>query len=256
MKAKTQNHSLYLIENLAQNAWPCYIQAKIENWRMRATFGVSKRANSVHTIGSMPKDPTWLQKIEAFYKNKSIPPCFYISDISPTDLDSILETKGYKKIDECFIMTASCTDIINHEVKNSAWIIDCLSEPDRKWIDEFIDLEGFSPDRHKAYTYIFSSIKPTKTFLRISTQDETVGLSTVVVEKGWGCISNIVVNPRHRRKGIANQIINHLSKWAYENGAHHMYLQVVQTNHPAVHLYKKIGFTPVSNHHYRILQVN
>ncbi|RAS73152.1 GNAT family N-acetyltransferase [Priestia endophytica] len=256
MKAATRNISLHFIENLATNAWPCYTQEKIENWKMRATFGISKRANSVHTIGSMPQDPMWLQKIEAFYKDKSIPPCFYISDISPTGLDDILESNGYKKLDECFIMTASCSDIINHEVKNRAWIIECLSEPDSKWIDEFIDLEGFSSDRHRAYTYIFSSIKPTKTFLRISTQNETIGLGTVVVEEGWGCISNIVVNPRHRRKGIANQIINHLSKWAYKNGAHHMYLQVIQTNHPAVNLYKKIGFTPISNHHYRILQVN
>ncbi|WP_242490999.1 acetyltransferase [Priestia endophytica] len=55
MKAETQNTSLHFIENLAQNAWPCYIQEKIDNWRMRATFGVSKRANSVHTSGSMPE---------------------------------------------------------------------------------------------------------------------------------------------------------------------------------------------------------
>ncbi|WP_432804110.1 GNAT family N-acetyltransferase [Bacillus subtilis] len=32
-----------------------------------------------------------------------------------------------------------------------------------------------------------------------------------------------VVDPRHRRKQIANQIIKRLSKWAYETGAHHMY---------------------------------
>lgn len=75
MKAETQNNSLHFIGNLAQNAWPCYTQEKIENWGMKATFGVSKRANSVHIIEAMTEDPTWLQKIEAFYKNKSIPPC-------------------------------------------------------------------------------------------------------------------------------------------------------------------------------------
>lgn len=256
MKAEIKNDSLHFIENLATNAWPCHTQELIENWRIRATFGVSKRANSVHTIGEMPQDPKWLQRIESFYKDKSIPPCFYISDISPTGLDSILESKGYRKLDECFIMTASCLDIMNHEIENSTWTIDCLSKPDSKWIDEFIDLEGFPKDRYKAYNHIFSSIKPIKNFLRISIKDETVGLGTVVVEDGWGCISNIVVNPKHRRKGIANQIINHLSKWAYENSAHHMYLQVIQTNHPAVNLYKKIGFSPISKHHYRILKAN
>lgn len=253
---ETENDLINLIEHLAANAWPCHTQERLADWRMRATFGVTERANSVYTIGLMPQDPMWLQKIEKFYADRSIPPCFYISDISPKDLDPILESRGYQKLDECFIMTASCIDILENNEENILWKIDCLSEADTKWIEEFIELEGFSTERHKAYSHIFSSIKPIKNFLRVSEHNETVGLGTVVVEEGWGCISNIVVNPKHRRKGIANKIIKYLSKWAYENGAHHMYLQVIQTNAPAVKLYEKIGFAPISKHHYRTLTPN
>ncbi|WP_299089587.1 N-acetyltransferase [uncultured Metabacillus sp.] len=253
MKTETDESLINFIEQLAAKAWPCYTQETFENWTMRATFGVTKRANSVHTLGSLPQDSMWLKKIETFYQEKSIPPCFYISEISPKELDYLLKSNGYQKVDECYTMTASCEDIFMHIINKSLWKIEYLSEPDDTWIEEFIKLEGFSSNRQEAYAHIFSSIKPLKTFLRISDQEETIGLGTVVLEDGWACISNIVVNRQHRRKGTATYLMNVLTKWAYENGGHHMYLQVIQTNHPAIELYKKLGFTPLSKHHYRIL---
>ncbi|KKI89378.1 hypothetical protein WQ54_26235 [Bacillus sp. SA1-12] len=253
MKTEIDVSLINFIEQLAANAWPCYTQETVENWKMRATFGVTKRANSVHALGSMPQDPMWLEKIETFYREKSITPCFYISEVSPKELDVLLESKGYEKVDECFTMTASCEDILPHSVNKPSWTIECLSEPDYKWIEEFIQLEGFTSERHEAYAHIFSSIKPLKTFLRISEQEETIGLGTVILEDGWACICNIVVNKQHRRKGFATHIVNVLTKWASENGGHHMYLQVIQTNQSAIELYKKMGFTPLSRHHYRIL---
>ncbi|MGK3946782.1 GNAT family N-acetyltransferase, partial [Streptomyces caeruleatus] len=78
--------------------------------------------------------------------------------------------------------------------------------------------------------HIFSAIKPLNNFLSIYEIDTIVGLGTVVVEEGWGCISNVVVDGKHRRKGIALEIIKNLTEWAYKNGAYCIYLQVVKEN--------------------------
>ncbi len=45
-----------LIEELAANAWPAYTQQSYGAWKLRATFGTTKRANSVFTVGPMPED--------------------------------------------------------------------------------------------------------------------------------------------------------------------------------------------------------
>ncbi|MFT0804118.1 GNAT family N-acetyltransferase [Bacillus swezeyi] len=250
---KTETEFVHLIEKLAVNAWPSYIQQVVGQWKVRATFGVTKRANSVHAIGSIPKNQNWLQIIEQFYKEKSISPCFYISEISPMELDRLLEAKGYKKLDEFLVMTASCSSILKNVDLENRFTINSTSEVVDKWIDDFISLEGFPPQRYQAYSYIFSAIKFKKNFVSIYEEGKIVGLGTVVVEQGWGCISNIVVDQNHRRKGIAAQLIRHLSEWAYVNKAHHIYLQVLKENKPAIGLYNKLGFIPISKNHYRML---
>ncbi|WP_028399823.1 GNAT family N-acetyltransferase [Ectobacillus panaciterrae] len=252
MKADLQ--LIYLIEELAANAWPAYIQQTLGQWRLRATFGITERANSVYTVGNIPNNDNWLQIVEEFYQSRSIHPCFYVSDASPSDLDGILEGKGYKKLDECFMMTAECAEIMDRVERNNRFTTKFILEADDAWIHEFILLGGFTLERHHAYSCIFSAIPFPKAFARIYENGETIGLGTVVVENGWACISNIVVHPAHQRKGVAAQLIRHLTEWAQKKGANGMYLQVIKNNIPAVTLYNKLGFVPISRHHYRTLQ--
>ncbi|KAB2492853.1 GNAT family N-acetyltransferase [Priestia endophytica] len=250
---KSKTTTVALIEELAANAWPSYIEKKMGNWKIRATFGVSKRANSVYTAGPFPAQSNWLEKIQTFYIKQSISPCFYISEESPKELDELLSKEGYKKIDDCFSMIASYTSLLPFR---SSFTFQDLNEVNDAWIMDFIKLEGFSPERFKAYTHIFSSITPPKNFIRIVENGETLGVGSIVVENGWGCISNIVVASSHRRKGIAKELVCYLSDWAYKKGACNIYLQVIQTNIPALHLYEKLGFEPLSSHHYRMLTLN
>src|SRR5690625_6709633 len=74
----TQN-TLQIIEKTAMRAWPAKIEKPFYSWQLRANSGVTKRANSVFTLGKMHTVSDWLSKIEAFYIYKAIEPCFYIS---------------------------------------------------------------------------------------------------------------------------------------------------------------------------------
>lgn len=250
---KTDQEFVSFIENLSVNAWPPHVQQVVGEWKVRATFGVTKRANSVHAIGLIPENKNWLQKIEQFYKEKSITPCFYISEISPMKLDGLLEAKGYKKIDEFLVMTASCSDIFKKIDKENRFTFYSSSEIVDQWIYDFICLEGFPTERYQAYSCIFSAIKPKKNFVSIYEDEKIVGVGSIVVEQGWGCISNVVVDQNHRRKGIAVQLLRHLTEWAYENKAFNVYLQVLKENKPAIGLYTKLGFIPIFKNHYRML---
>ncbi|WP_199620013.1 hypothetical protein [Paenibacillus alkalitolerans] len=83
------------IEQLVANAWPAYVQQAIGEWRLRAAFGVTKRANSVFTAGAFPdRSGEWMSVADDFFQRHSITPCYCVGDASPPELDGLLDAKG------------------------------------------------------------------------------------------------------------------------------------------------------------------
>ncbi|MCY9030221.1 GNAT family N-acetyltransferase [Bacillus inaquosorum] len=242
---------IHKIEQLAAASWPSYIQKSMGQWLLRANFGVTKRANSVWTSADMPEGE-FQQEAEHFYKSLGLPVCFHISNASPKGLDGALADSGYEKADECFQMTALCRDIMNRTEDNRRLTYKWEQVPSSVWIDNFIRLEGFSAKRHQGYSNIFKRMPPCKTFFTMYDQGSLTAVGTASVIEGYGGLSNIVAAKKHRGKGAGTQVIRVLTEWAISNGAKHMYLQVLKENLAAVSLYEKIGFSPISEHHYRI----
>lgn len=61
-----------------------------------------------------------------------------------------------------------------------------------------------------------------------------------------GYISNLYVEKKHRKKGIAKELIDSLILWFKEKGVKEMTLEIYSDNKVAIDLYKKIGFTNYS----------
>ena len=244
---------IQLIEELAANSWPAYIQQTLGTWRLRATMNVTKRANSVYTSGSFPECREWMDVIEDFYRRRSLLPCFHISETSPAELDGILHSSGYSKIFECCAMVASCSEVIARSTESDQFTFEFAGEASSEWIYDFMILEGYSPDRYEGYVHIFSAIGPKKAFVSLRNQGKLIALGTVVVERGWAGLSNIIVDEQHRGKGAATALLRSLVNWSLCNGADQLYLQVLKDNSPALSLYRKLGFTPLYETHYRLL---
>jgi ribosomal protein S18 acetylase RimI-like enzyme len=56
----------------------------------------------------------------------------------------------------------------------------------------------------------------------------------------------LYVMPEHRRQGIGTALMHHAEVWAIDRGDRQIGLQVFQTNHPALNLYKQMGYTTQS----------
>lgn len=56
-------------------------------------------------------------------------------------------------------------------------------------------------------------------------------------------VTNIAVDQRCQRRGIATQLMNELEKLAREKGCAGAYLEVRTGNAPAIELYRKLGYT-------------
>ncbi|QQE72656.1 GNAT family N-acetyltransferase [Brevibacillus composti] len=242
-----------LIEELAANSWPAYIQQTLGAWRLRINSDETKRANSVFACGPFPEHEEWMGIVEDFYRRRSLSPCYYISQTSPAGLDGMLAAAGYRKTEACYTMIAHCRDLMNRSGMAEPFACEFAGEASREWILDFLRLEGYSPDSYEGYVHIFSAIGPKKAFVILRDQGEVVALGTAVAERGWAGLSNIIVDPQHRGRGAATALVRSLADWSWSNGADQLYLQVLQDNAPALSLYRKLGFTFMYEYHYRLL---
>ncbi|PWK69382.1 ribosomal protein S18 acetylase RimI-like enzyme [Streptomyces sp. CG 926] len=56
-------------------------------------------------------------------------------------------------------------------------------------------------------------------------------------------VEDIEVAPGHRGRGIGRGLMECAERFARERGAHHLWLEVSSVNAPAVHAYRRMGFT-------------
>lgn len=65
----------------------------------------------------------------------------------------------------------------------------------------------------------------------------------VILDEGY--ITNIAVSPEHRRGGVADRLMAELAALARKRELSFLTLEVRESNHPAIGLYKKYGFAAV-----------
>ena len=83
-------------------------------------------------------------------------------------------------------------------------------------------------------------------FLAAVDEDGAVeGYAGAMIAADEGYISNVAVDPEHRRQGIGGALIEKLVSMAAERGLAFLTLEARASNAPALALYEKYGFRPV-----------
>lgn len=82
-------------------------------------------------------------------------------------------------------------------------------------------------------------------YLVATCEDEVVGYAGCFVVCEDSDVTNIAVDAEYRRLGIADVLIDTLSKEAKKKGAEHLFLEVRESNEGARCLYKKNDFVEV-----------
>ena len=244
-----------LLEELAFNTWPAHIQQKYEQWVLRAANGITKRANSVWTCGSIPRYTDWLQDISEFYLQKALPVRFQVSPGSDPLLEPLLQSLGYVIEMPTLMYIAECDTVLEKLERNqsSTFQSSILEHASEEWLENFIQFEDFPMTRENIYRQIFSNIGPHKGFLQINDGSTIIGVGTAIVEREWAGFTNVAAAEDYRRQGVGSEIIRALTQWSVDHGAKQLYLQVTADNFPAQGLYEKFGFTRFYEYHYRSL---
>ncbi|WP_186446289.1 GNAT family N-acetyltransferase [Paenibacillus cremeus] len=252
-----ENKQLYShLDRLALQTWPAKITWELGSWLLRASDGVTKRANSVWTADgslSWEADLVRMEEIESFYSSQGLPARFHLSDASPEGLDAWLEARGYAKEVPCDMMIAAASEVIDHTIdrRNEQFRAEIVSTHKSGWLSDFIRLEGYSEELISFYDQLFSRIKPNAGYLRIMDGSECVAAGASVVQDGWAGFTSVIVHPQRRGLGLGQRIVHELAIWSKQQNAERLYLQVISDNEPAVKLYRKAGYERLFGYHYR-----
>jgi hypothetical protein len=104
-------------EELSMNAWPALQTILYDGWVLRLSRGYTKRANSINPIYSSTTDiEEKIKYCEMLYGANGLPTVYKLTPVCyPEDLDQILESKGYAKVDETALRILHIPDIYRED---------------------------------------------------------------------------------------------------------------------------------------------
>jgi N-acetylglutamate synthase len=241
------------IERRADAAWPAAEQVALGPWKLRATGGVTHRANSVFAVtqAAVPDDVTPLiVAAERFYEARGLWTVFHICPaVLPADLDTILEARGYETGSPSEVWTARAAEVAERTREAGAGAVHLASRPDAAWFD--CAYQEPEPRRSLHEGIVLRITQPT---LFASVREGSVAVACGFGVSGGGHtgIFSMITRTEHRRRGLAPRLLHALARWAGERGDTGLYLQVGGANAPAHALYRRSGFGSAYPYHYRV----
>ncbi len=237
------------LEKLSDTTWPATEIIEFGKWRLRISDGFTMRANSVLPTGAGPIGEPPLALADAIeyvikiYRDKGLTPTFTLPLPIYQELDEYLETQGWQiKVGAQFLIKDIDSIATEMFSQNDFEILD---HPSQAWLGLQSDhrLENLM-QRYPAKYGLIKSGESVKAVGRIAT------LGT------WAMATRLFVDPSHRGKGLAQQLMLRLMAAAKEDGATKIGLQVDLENAAALALYDSMGFRLHHQYVYRVLDTS
>lgn len=121
------------------------------------------------------------------------------------------------------------------------------------WLALFCRLHGVALERHALHRRILQSIPSPCLFAAASAGDEVGACGLGVLDGECFGLFDLVTAPKLRRRGLGLRLVSGMLDWARSRGASSAYLQVVEGDRPARHLYRKLGFEELYHYWYRAI---
>lgn len=239
------------IEDMSLNAWPSHKMELYDGWILRFSYFYTHRTNSVEQFGTSTLP--WCEKIpycENVYKRLGTPAIFKISPLVSLDFDYVLENRGYEIQHTTDVMTVCLDDASLTTEYNKVELTDTIP---LEWIWSLFDLKGTTDHRHRMIVPSMYQAIPKEVIcasIRIGGKIAATGLG--ILDRDYIGIYAIHVRDDLRRKGYARQICTGLLQEGKNKGAKNAYLQVVEENAAAHHLYESLGFTHFYKYWFRV----
>ncbi len=235
------------LEEAAMNAWPALDTYLLDGWVLRFANGYTKRANSINP--TYPAEQTDLAAkvaaCESIYASRGLPAIFRLTSFGvPPGLDELLATRGYRIGDPTVVLQKSLAGVAGGPSLR-AWDVTA-------WLPVYCRLAGVELSAHGTHAAMLAKIPGDPVFATLDVADEPVACGLVVPGVECAGLFDIVTDRARRRRGYGRLLMTGLLSLAAGTGADTAYLQVVEANTGARHLYDQLGFTETYRYWYRL----
>ena len=228
---------------LASTAWPALEQVEETGWLLRASAGVTQRANSALPLVGTPGDVdaralvASLGAVEDFYDARLLPPRVQVSSSA---LDLVLAARGWTASGDVDVLAGPLPDGATTAV---------VTPLDDDWVSAWwaVDGRGGDAEREVARSML-DDVQHPVAHARVVRDGAVVGVARGVAQGAWLGVFQVAVLPGHRRRGVARDLLRALWAWGEEQGTTIAYLQVTREN-PGRGLYA--GMQVAGSYRYR-----
>jgi len=219
------------VERVAAEGWPAPDTAPLGDWLLRAAEGFSNRANSALAVGD-PGRSDAVDVVRAWYRDRGLVPRVTTPLPLSAAIADALAAGGWTAQPTTLVMTAALP----------------LGEPDLPVQldtapgDAWLALAAARKNGLPAAAHHVLSAPPEVRFAAGYAEGPLVAIGRGVRTGRWLGVSLVEVVPEARRQGWAQAVVRTLARWAADSGATQSYLQVEESNAPAVALYEGMGY--------------
>ncbi len=221
-----------------------------DGWLLKFSEGYTGRANSVSVF--YPSSMPFTDKVpfcEQMYKLQGLPCQFKLTELD-TELNDFLTKRGYKVVTPTDLMFCDLTGTQLTSSDDSKIEYVFSSSPD-EWLPIFFKVHEIN-DAHDqdVYTRMLAKVLVDTIYCTVLYDGKPAACSSATIENGYMLLQNVIVSAELRGYGLGKKVCSAILEKAKAAGAHHSYLQVVQTNTVAVNLYKSLGFEKLYSYWY------
>jgi ribosomal protein S18 acetylase RimI-like enzyme len=232
------------LERIAAGGWPGLRQARLGDWLLRAGTGWTGRANSVLPIGDpgLPLDDA-LARVREWYADQGLPALFQIALPCCATLDRDLQQRGWEPYNFSSMLIAQVADVLATTPDGLAPQVVLDDGPDADWLAAY-NYRGDSLPAGAERT-LRAGDRPL--FARIEADGRIVAIARFSLSGAWVGVTAVEVDPALRRRGLAGHLMR---EGLRQLSADACYLQVADSNAPALALYDRLGFFRHHAYHY------
>jgi arginase family enzyme/GNAT superfamily N-acetyltransferase len=234
------------IERRAFAAWPAGLVREESGWLLRHTPGIGRRRSNSAIPPAACRPTASIDHVEAFYRDRDRPVMVQLGPDQPR-LDAVLAGRGYRIDAPTSVMTAFTADVV---AATEATPVSLSERPDA-WLKTFAELDEHA-DSALVGESVISRIAAPAAFVSVTRDGGAAGMGLFAADSGWAGVFAMATRPSSRGQGIASAVLGAGARWAADQGAARLYLQVEEDNEAALGLYTRAGFTRSHGYHYRI----
>ncbi|WP_306422508.1 GNAT family N-acetyltransferase [Paenarthrobacter aurescens] len=243
-------------------AWPALEREAAGEWVLRASDGVTQRANSVwpkRTSNGVPAGvPASSDRagIEAavrsaaqWYRKRRLPVIFQVfEDSRSAALNSVLDGQRFTRQSETRIMVRGTDGL---PVGASGMRVELAENPSDEWLRLWWAVDGRGGEAELSVAHKILTACPELYALVRDDDGVPAAVGRLALVDGWGGIYSMATTTGHRRRGYGTQVLAALLNAGAERELEGFWLLVTESNHGAQSLYSQAGFTDFGSYVYR-----